>query len=329
MDEATIEQPQIITPRTADTVPAASARRSRVVPIIAGGALVVAVVVVVAIILLNSPGGSNMNRTYQQKLSATLAPLVIANNALSTSLQALKGNDTQAAENATIRAQQALVAARGAVGILTAPKASLQLSQQAQQAFTQESGYLQSVSATIARPGGNSASGLQGLASNTASAFVPLASVAPGVQASLYGTNALVSWAQNQAAVQQRRASQHAAKQAAKQAAAQHTNTTIIQPTQTTTVPSPSVVGPDTSKLWNVDQNIRANQATTGAFADNVFVAYFHQWQASGVGSYTLSVYSPTTNQTYDETCTTDGTTVNCTHGGDFVNFPLWAVEAY
>ena len=201
--QTTAEQTWIIPPRPAAAPPADASRSRFAVLIVLAVALVLAGIAAGAIILLSS-SSSDQNGVYRQKLSSAVGPVVAANNTLSRSLQALHGGNTQAAKNTTSTAQQTLVAARGAVAVLTVPRASAQLSQQTQQALTEENGYLQSVSATLATPTGNSAPGLQSLASSTASAFVPLASVAPGGQVSLYGTDALVKWAQGRAAAQKR-----------------------------------------------------------------------------------------------------------------------------
>lgn len=83
--------------------------------------------------------------------------------------------------------------------------------------------------------------------------------------------------------------------------------------------------------LTACDQNISVNSVTSCPFAENVFKAYWQNYKANGVqGSAVVSAYSPATNKTYTMTCTSDGTTVNCTGGvNSFVTFPISAVEVY
>ncbi len=155
--------------------PAANAPRSRIALIVAGGALGLIAIAVAAIILLT---GSNSNTAdpYRQKLTVALTPVLSTNTALSNTLTSLHGKNTAAAKNAAGQAQSAVTAARGAVAVLTVPSADAQLAQQVQQALTQESGYLQAVSATLAHPSAENISPLQTLATNTQSALVPIVS---------------------------------------------------------------------------------------------------------------------------------------------------------
>src|SRR5450755_4731256 len=193
---------------------------------------VIAAAVTVVLVTRSTTAKVNPVAVYQQKLSNVLAPVVAANQAISVSLQALDGSKTtiRATQTATANAQQALTAARGAVAIITVPPASTQLSQQAAQALTQENGYLQSVNTTLGDPTGNMVASVQPLASATSSAFVPLASVAPGGSASISRVDNLLKWAQGATAAQKA----HAARP------------TIINNTTTnTTVTPPPVVYTD------------------------------------------------------------------------------------
>jgi hypothetical protein len=83
--------------------------------------------------------------------------------------------------------------------------------------------------------------------------------------------------------------------------------------------------------LTACDQNVSVNSVTSCAFAENVFKSYTQNYHANGAqASATVSAYSPATKKAYDMTCTSDGTTVNCTGGTDsFVSFPVSAVQAY
>ena len=74
--------------------------------------------------------------------------------------------------HAAAQAQSAVTAARGAVAVLTVPSSQQQLSEQVQQALTDEGGYLQAVSGTLSSPGGQSASQLQTLATSAESSLV-------------------------------------------------------------------------------------------------------------------------------------------------------------
>jgi hypothetical protein len=98
---------------------------------------------------------------------------------------------------------------------------------------------------------------------------------------------------------------------------------------QSSTAPVPAA--PVTSGLHHVDQNIQANATTSDGFAKSIFVAYFNEFKNSGIGNYTLSVMSGATGKSYDVTCTTNGTTVNCSGAGHdfFVTFPVWAIQVY
>jgi hypothetical protein len=99
--------------------------------------------------------------------------------------------------------------------------------------------------------------------------------------------------------------------------------TSAAQNTQTTPAPS------NASAIRYVDPNVQANAATSGAFADRVFVAFWRRYHAGSAGYVTIPVYSPTTGHTYQESCNSDSTTVMCSHGTDYVTFPMRAVEAY
>lgn len=102
-----------------------------------------------------------------------------------------------------------------------------------------------------------------------------------------------------------------------------------------TTVTAPTAesppVEPSAPSLQACDQNISANSATSCPFAENVFVAYWEDWESYGEQTSTYIVaYSPTTEESYGMTCAFDGTTVSCSGGNEaFVTFPMWAVRVY
>ena len=329
MSEATAEQPRTIPqPYSAvsDGAPPAGARpRSRVVLIAVAGALLLGGSAIAVIILLSS-SGSNQGSAYRQKLSSTLAPVVTANLALSSALQSLDGSHATslAAQNTTVQAQSAVVAARGALTVLTVPSSDATLSQEVQQALTDEDGYLQAVSSTLSAPAGQSASQLRTLVTAAQSALVPLAPVAAGATSSLSGTDNLLRWVAGATSVAQRQA-QAAQRKALQQAAAK--TTTVIQQTPAPATPPSSPPG-----LTACDQNISVNSNTSCPFADNVFYAYAQDVQQAGApGSYVVAAYSPSSGQSYNDTCNYNPTNqiVLCSHGPDLTQFPYWAAAVY
>ena len=265
---------------------------------------------------------------YQTKLATSLVPIVSDNMALSKALQGIDGSQStlRAAGNAAQTAQQATVAARGAVAVLTAPESGQTLNQEATQTLTQESGYLQAVNSTLANPSNNASGSLQSLASATNAAFVPLSSVAPSGSTSIYGVDNLLSWV--------------AGAQAAGKRAEQPK--VFVTPGPTTTVTSPSSPTPAPSSspaprtgMRYCDQNIQADaQTTTCSLADNTFSAYWNSGNSSsGWGDTVVSAYSSKTGQSYSMTCSTDHTTVWCSGAAGSatlsVQFPMWAVQVY
>jgi hypothetical protein len=249
--------PTVPPPASVPQPPPTSNRPSRLVAVLIAAALAVVAVAVVGVILVTG-SSTNANPAYRQKLAASLMPLVSANRQLSASLQTLGGANVRGAKTAAGQAQTALIATRGAVGILTVPAGSTQVSQQAQQALTQEAGYLQVVSATLADPTSGTAAQLQTVAANTASAFVPLQALVPNAQASISGTDTLSSWARQQSAAAQRAATaaqrrqqQQAIATAARKAAQQTppSTTTIVVPSPglASTLAPGTVTGTDSS----------------------------------------------------------------------------------
>jgi hypothetical protein len=203
----------------------------------AGGALILVLAAIATVILLSDSNSNNRksvvvvsNAAYQQKIMGVLTPLVSANQRLSAALTALDGSSKTifAAQNGTTAAQTAVVAAKGAFAVLTVPQPSLTLSQQAVQALTQESGYLQAVNATLGNPLGNTTASLQPLASATASAFVPLDAIVPGGSTSISGVPNLLNWVAGATAAAQRQ----------KQVTPPTTTTIIATPPTTTTPPT-------------------------------------------------------------------------------------------
>lgn len=310
---------------TPTAAPPGGRSRSRIVLMAAGGALALAAVAVIAIILLNSssssPTAPSQTTGYTQRLSGALAPVISTNQSLSGALQAIDGSKKTitTAQNATSQAQTAVTSARGAVGILTVPNSDTSLSQQAQEALTEENGYLQALSSTLSDPAGSSSSQLSPLLTATQSAMVPLAQVAPGATSSLSGVSNVLSWVGGATAVKQ-----------AAQKSAQQKSSSTSKPSATQTSAAPPSSSP--TGLTACDQNISVNSATSCSFADNVFAGYAQDVQGSGgPGSYVVYAYSPVTEQGYDDSCDYNPTNqiVLCSHGSDLVQFPYWAAEVY
>ena len=83
--------------------------------------------------------------------------------------------------------------------------------------------------------------------------------------------------------------------------------------------------------LTACDQNISVNGTTSCPFADNVFNQYAIDVQQNGAGSYSVAAASPSTGQTYTDNCEMNSDTqiVDCSHGGDLIQFPEWAAAVY
>lgn len=185
-------------------LPPSKPPRHRVAWIAAAVAFTLLVLAAVAVIILSNHGNKKSTAqiamaaatVYQSKLSGTLTPIVSANKTLSQALQAVDGSKPtlRAATNANQAAQQQTVAARGALAAIAVPASQAQLNQQATEALTQETGYLEAVSSTLSDPLGSAPSSLQPLASATSAAFVPLATFAPGGSTSVYGIDNLQKW---------------------------------------------------------------------------------------------------------------------------------------
>ena len=79
------------------------------------------------------------------------------------------------------------------------------------------------------------------------------------------------------------------------------------------------------------DQNISANEVTSCPFAEEVFVAYWEEYEAYGEESYTyVYAHSPTTGKSYGMDCYLEADVVDCSGGNEaFVTFPMQAVREY
>jgi hypothetical protein len=351
-DQPTAEQPQSAPRPPVPDMPPPDGRAGRLADgpavgsashsrrgLVAGAGLLSLAVIAVVVVVLVSGGGSNQAAVYRQKLSSALAPVVAANGALSSSLQSLHGADTTAAVSAVTRAQNAVVSARGAMAVLTVPAGSGQLSQQVQQALTEDGGYLQAVTATISRPSAANIAQLQPLVTSVQSALVPLASIAPAATTSLSGTDALNAWASGRVAaaarasaaearVAQRHEVQKAASTAAQQAVNNNDNTAASSSPATT--PSDAVG----------DLPVQCGSGVSGSagvscpFAENAFYEYWSASDGDPVLPGTISVWSAEGQATYTLTCSAGDGIVDCS--GTNVNgvpldtqFTQSAVSAY
>jgi len=329
--DATAELPVVdLPPRSRNEGPHAGARRgrersrSRAAMIASAMTLLLAAAAAVAIIVLGNHSASrHANRpvrvnsqavNYRHKLAATLDSVVRANQALTSALQRVDGSKRTltAAQAATSQAQSVVAEARGALGTLTPPASETTLSQQAQQALTEETGYLQALASTLSSPTDQNASQLRPLLTATQSAMVPLEQVAPGASSSLDGLDNVLSWAAGASALAQN----------ARQKSQQQ------QQQQQTAQPTPG----SPAGMTACDQNISVGASTSCSFADNVFAQYAQDVQQAGApGSYSVDAYSPSTGQTYTDNCNYNPTNqiVLCSHGSDLVQFPYWAAEVY
>jgi hypothetical protein len=287
--------------------PRGSRPGGRVALIAACAALGIVAVAVAAVILLSSGGGSkagSSGTSYPQQLAKVFAPVIGANQTLSSALTAVDGSQPsiRTAKTDTSQALAALGAAHGGVAVLTVPSSDSTLSGQVQQALTAETGYLQAVSSTLATPSGPSTGQLQTLATGAQSALDNLDTVNSGAGASLAGTDNLVSWAQGASGAQ--KAQKHASPPAT-------ATTTLTQTAPSSSAVAPSSGGATPSGGLSCGGGLFAGPNTSCAFAENVQAA----WDSDP--GPTATAYSPATGETYTESCTPQGSGAYCTGGID------------
>lgn len=106
---------------------------------------------------------------------------------------------------------------------------------------------------------------------------------------------------------------------------------TSLPPEPEPEAPEPTATPSGAGSLVSCDQNISANEATSCPFAENVFVAYWEEYEEFGEETYTyVNAFSPTTNRSYGMECILESEVVNCSGGNDaFVTFPMEAVRVY
>ena len=204
----------------------------------------------------------------------------------------------RAAQNAASQASSSVAAARGAVVVMNVPGSDATLSQQVQQALAAENGYVQDVTSTLSNPTGQGAAQLATLATGDQSALVPLASLAPGIDSSVSGTDNLANWAQGAAGTA---AAAHARQQA---------NSSGSSGGSSSSTGGTSVA---TSGSTDCGNGIYAGPNTSCAFAQNVHDA----WLAAPGTSNTLQVYSPVTHKTYTMNCAPAGSGITCSGGNN------------
>jgi serine/threonine protein kinase len=102
-------------------------------------------------------------------------------------------------------------------------------------------------------------------------------------------------------------------------------------PPPSTPEPAPEPPAQSSGALRSCDQNISANEVTSCPFAENVFVAYWEEYEAYGEEPYTYVVASSSeTGETYGMECVLEADVVGCSGGNEaFVTFPMEAVRVY
>ena len=93
----------------------------------------------------------------------------------------------------------------------------------------------------------------------------------------------------------------------------------------------PSYSGGGGAATEACDQNIYVNSVTSCPFAENVFRAYWEEWESVGNSSYLfVEAYSETTGENYGMDCYDEADFVECTGGTEaLVTFPMQAVREY
>lgn len=309
-------------------LPPHAPRRQRL-PWVVVGVLVLALAAVATVFLLNrNTGNTTYTESYQPKLTAIMTPIVNDNIALSKSLQAVDGSKStlRAATTATQTAQQAVQGARGSLAAITVPARQQQLNQQATQALTQESGFLQAVNSTLADPSNSASGSLQSLASATNAAFVPLADVAPGGSTSVYGVDNLLSWVSGAQAAGKRNEKP--------KVIVQNNTTTTTVPVTPTLDPNPGTSDAVSSLTPTYCSNgVYVETGVTCGFAENVFAAVYSQWKDNGnvFPSSLSSVYSPAAGSSFDLTLvsSTPSWALYQNSAGQYMSIGEYALSVY
>ena len=293
-------------------------------------AFVIVAVAAAAAMAMSSSHANKVVRatTYQRQLGTALQPLVASNQQLSAAMNAADGSQsTNNAIKVNLKtARTALTSTQGAVGAIVVPTGGKTLSQQTSQALTQENGYLQVVGATLNDPTSASAAQVQPQAANLTTALIPLETVAPGAQKSVYGVDSFYSWSQG--AAKKAKAAEAAKNQPP---VVNNYNSYNSGTTQTTTTDN-GYSSDSTPGLYSVDSNISATTGISSGLAANVFYDY---WANGGSGDESYSSWSPSTQQHYDVSASSDGYTVTAyvygtsIAGSPYVTFSQKAISDY
>jgi hypothetical protein len=287
-----------------------SARRGMFVII---GVVVVAAIVLALVLVLfvfsSSSSDNDKSAVYRQQLSTSMAPVISANEKLSSALRALHGTNPTLAERRTKAAQDATLGARGALQSLSVPSGSRQLATNARGTLTREDAYLAAVASALSNPASASAAQSQTLAGNLTDALNAIAPAQQDWAPSVSGADTLTTWAPKAVAAKARHAAAKARQAAARRAAARR-RAARRNPSsgQSTVAPlaAPSLAGGS-----DCGGGLHAGPNTSCPFAANVRDAYN---EAPGART-TVRVFSPVTNQTYTMTCTPAGAGVTCSGG--------------
>jgi hypothetical protein len=295
--------PPVASPPAAAAIP--EPRRKRPTWLLAAGGLGLVAIAIAAIIISTSGGGSQPASAqtgqstagdYRAKLAASLSPVITANSQLSTALGNMDGSrpTITAARNAATAVESAITTAKGATGVLSVPTSQATLSQQTQQALTEDDGYVQAVVATLNKPVGQSSAQLQTLSTNAQTALVPVSSLVSGASSSVSNTANLLSWVDGANGIHSHSGS----------AGQSRSSTTTAAAT-----PPPSGGGSGASNgSTDCGNRLIAGPNTSCQFAQNVQQAYY---QAPGLVA-TVLAYSPVTNQTYSMSCAPAGSGTTC-----------------
>jgi serine/threonine protein kinase len=94
--------------------------------------------------------------------------------------------------------------------------------------------------------------------------------------------------------------------------------------------PEPSYSGGGDATV-SCDQNIYVNSVTSCPFAENVFLAYWEEWESFGDSTdFYVEAYSDETGESYGMDCYDESDFVECTGGTEaLVTFPMQAVRDY
>jgi hypothetical protein len=269
---------------------------------LAGGAAALGVIGVAAAgtaVLTSGNDVQSAHAAFQQKVAGTFAPLRKTNGALSAELARIHGAKPTDARVAVRNAQQTATAAQGALGALNVPADSEPLARGAREALDRETGYLAAVSAVLSNQSSATRGQLETLSSNLASALSAAGPAVAGTGSTVSGADVLTAWAQRTARVLKQRADSKAARRRAR---AQQSGTSAATTASTTTATNPYANGRDCGA------GVFAGPDTSCDFAFNVRSAYL---EAPGLTA-SVTVYSPTTGQTYAMECAPSGSGTTC-----------------